>query len=99
MKKRILGCIAIVLALAGCGPKIEANRAVAGRVVTIRNIDDHSFTLRRVVANNNDSDSNCVDNPTTTLAPGESYTTTFMVCGSVASLSVETSEGSVSLQW
>lgn len=97
MRRYGLPCLCLILALAGCGPRIEGSIALT-RVVTIRNADTTPFTVTRIVANGNESDGNCIDRPNQTLAPGESYTTTFVICGAVASVSVETDRGSTTLR-
>jgi hypothetical protein len=84
--------------LAACAPKLEATR-VLERVVSITNKDSRSVTLTRIVANGEDGNSNCNVYPHTSLAPGESYQTTFILCGNVASLRVETDVGNAALNF
>jgi hypothetical protein len=88
-----------LLSLEGCSPQMEASRALFGREVTITNTDTHSLTITRIVANRSTDNGSCIERPNRTLAPGESYSTTFVVCGSVANISVETDYGTSFLQW
>ena len=67
------------------------------RGVTVRNADSSSFTINKIVANNNDDDPSCVDTPGRTLMPGDSYSTTFVICGSINSVRVDTDKGSTTL--
>lgn len=90
--------IVLPLALAACGPKVDARRYV-GRVVEITNHDTQTIHVTRIVANAGDGQSSCNDFPNVTLAPGQSYSTTFMVCGEVRELKIETKEGNAYLSW
>jgi hypothetical protein len=96
MKYHGLALILSTVLLAACGPKMEGDIAMT-RMVTITNTDASAFTIRKIVANDRANDGDCVDRPGKTLQPGETYTTTFIVCGSVASVSVETDRGTTAL--
>lgn len=90
---RGIGFVPLIL-LASCGPRIHAQvDKVTGRLVTITNADTQSFVLQRLVANGDAQSASCNDSPNKSLAPGESYSTTFIVCGAVTSISVETDRG------
>lgn len=89
----------VLVLLCACGPRIEAQRAVGGRVVTITNADNHTFRLQRLVVNERGGDPDCIDRPSRELAPSESYDVTFFICGPVVKLEVQTNEGSSYLQW
>jgi hypothetical protein len=102
MKSCLVGALELLWALAflmwalsWCsphGPSIEADRRL-GWLMTIKNTDGRSFQIQRIVANNNPGNSNCNDYPARTLVPGETYNTTFFLCGHVTVLTVETDRG------
>ncbi len=91
------GGLCLLIALTGCGgPKMEAS-GLLGRVVTITNKDDTSFTIQRLVANDNEKAPECVSAPDSAVAPGETFTETFFVCGRVSKLAVYTDRGETTL--
>lgn len=98
MNIRRFWLIALPLLLTACGPKVDARRYV-GRVVEITNRDTQTIHVTRIVANAGEGQSSCNDFPNVTLAPGQSYSTTFMVCGEVKELKIETKEGNAYLSW
>ena len=85
------------LALVGCGPKMEGH-LLLGRVVSITNKDESSFTIEKIVANRNHDDT-CTETPDKLLEPGETYNTTFFICGSVSEIEVDTDRGDTFLHW
>jgi len=78
--------------LAACGPKIEAE-LIAGRTVMITNGEPEPVGITRIVANDSDGRSECVDEPGTVLPPGRTYTTTFFLCDEVREVAIETDRG------
>lgn len=88
---RALLVIACAL-LAGCGPRLDGER-IAGRTVTVTNREARPVTLTRIVANDADGRTECVEEPATTLPPGRTYTTTFFLCDEVREVDVETDLG------
>ncbi len=103
MGRRLAVLVLVAVGLVGCGPQISAQRdGVAARVISVTNKDSRHFTIDHIVANDKVSDSSCTDRPSAsvaTLAPGESYTTTFFVCGPVDRITVYTDAGSASFSW
>ena len=88
----------LALTLCSCGPKLKGSvDRIAGRSVIVENTDTSSFTIQRIVANGSPENSSCNDYPNKSLAPGESYSTTFLVCGPVHEFRVETDRGSASV--
>ena len=86
------------LLLAACEepPKFAATRTL-WRGVTITNIDERPFLVKRVVANESPENSNCNNYPSTSIAPGESHTMVFLLCGNVGTVQVQTDLGSTTL--
>lgn len=78
--------------LAACGPKLEGE-LIAGRTVTVTNREDAPVTLTKIIANDAGGRQECVNEPTTTLGPGRTYTTTFFLCDEVKTVDVETDQG------
>ena len=96
MRLRPCWMVGLMLPLVACGPKMDGSR-VAGRLVVITNSDSAPFTINRIVANGSPENASCNGYPATTLNPGESYTTTFIICGPVNTLDVETDLGTTTL--
>jgi hypothetical protein len=78
--------------LAGCGPRLKGE-AIAGRTIMITNEEQQTVTISRVVANDSDGRSECVDTPGAALGPGRTYTVTFFYCEEVHEIDVETDQG------
>ena len=71
---------------------------VTGRLVTVQNADSSNFIVQRIVANDSPENASCNDYPNKALTPGASYTGTFLVCGPVHKIRIETDLGSQTLQ-
>lgn len=99
MRFRSLALALAIILLEGCGPQMEGRTSLMGRALTITNTDTHPYTIERILVNGNSGNGDCIERPNRTLAPGESYSTTFILCGSVGKISVDTDEGTSFLQW
>lgn len=88
--------LAPLLLLAACGPRISAE-AVAGHTVMVTNDEDHEVTIRRIVANGDDTKAGCVDSPGLALSAGRTYTVTLFSCDAVKTVRVETDAGAARL--
>lgn len=95
MRKLLLSLAASIFVLSGCNwaPPIQVERSSSGRRISIQNVGDHVVRVLGIVANSGHGDENCTDRPARALAPGETYETTFFICGPVDYIEVETDEG------
>ena len=98
MTARALLLFATCLFLAACGPRLKGE-AIAGRTVMITNDEPQTLTISRIVANDSDGRSECVDTPGATLGPGRSYTITFFYCDEVREVDVETDQGTREIEF
>ena len=98
MKSRALLFLAGVTVLGGCSPEMDARMTLAGRRVTLTNTDNRAYRIERILVNGKDDNGDCIQTPATTLGPGESYSTIFPLCGSIATLSVKTNKGTWALE-
>lgn len=74
-------------------PKMSATRYF-GRGITVTNDDTRAFQVQRIVANGSPENTNCNNYPNHTLAPGETQTVAFLLCGNIRQLDIETDIGS-----
>lgn len=92
MTARAILLLSACALLAACGPRLKGE-AIAGRTVMITNQEEGPVTINRIVANDSEGRSECVDSPGATLGPGRTYTTTFFYCDEVREVDVETDQG------
>jgi len=96
--KRPLLLVCATCLLAACGPKLEAE-LIAGRTVMITNGEEEPVGITRIVANDADGRSECVDEPGTVLPPGRTYTTTFFLCEEVRQIDIATDQGESEIEF
>jgi hypothetical protein len=72
---------------------------MAGRYVTLRNTDSNSFRIRRIVANEAQDSESCTVRPNRQLARGQTYYLSFVNCGAVTNLEIETDRGTTYVHW
>lgn len=92
------GLVLAATLLSACGPKMTATRYLE-RGLSLTNSDSSAFTINRIVVNGEDNNSSCNDYPSKSLSPGEAYTTTFLMCGNVKAIRIETDKGTVSSEF
>jgi hypothetical protein len=93
MTIRTIILLATCALLAACGPRLKGE-AIAGRTVMITNEEQQTVTINRIVANDSEGRSECVDSPGAVLGPGRTYTVTFFYCEEVREVDVDTDQGS-----
>ncbi|MFT4251426.1 MAG: hypothetical protein QM608_02965 [Caulobacter sp.] len=74
-------------------PKMSVTRYL-WRGITVTNDDTRSFQVQRIIANGSPENANCNNYPNHTLAPGETQTAVFLLCGNIRQVEVATDIGS-----
>lgn len=99
---KIAAAFGLVLLLAGCGaPKMQVQRNSLAFIdhIQITSRDASAFTITRIVANGNSTDSACTDSTRVTLQPNEEHDVTFWRCGGIEKLEIETDRGTASFEF